>query len=142
MIEVHVDARGIEGLNRAIAKLDKVTRAEVVWNSLEGSARRMENDYRVMAPQVFTKYVKTRRQTKTARTRFGVNVGTRHRLVHLFEFGTARRKTLGTGKYRAGAGRGAMRTYGFARRAFDMNVGLWFKEVGVRMWREVKRVSR
>lgn len=142
MIEVQIDTRGLAGLDKAIDKLDKVTRADAVWSSLEGSARRMENDYRVMAPQVFTKHVKTRRQTKTARTRFGVNIGTRHPLVALFEFGTNRRSTKGRGKYRAGAGRGAMRTYGFARRAFDMNVGLWFRDFGMRMWREVKRVSR
>ena len=144
--------RGFDKINRRLARLaGDLERTRVLERALVSSAKPMEREYEAGAPLSIRPGVRTR----VADERPGkvtVAVGSRHPLAHIFEFGTKRRNTGGakrdraTGRFVKGTGktanRGRIIAQGFARRAFDVNVQGWFRNVGKSIWREVKRGSR
>jgi len=130
-----VKIQGFEGIDRALGRMTKNTRAEVLERVVTESADGMLVDYTYGAPSFLRRFVAVRTADK-APGRAQVNVGTKHPLAHIFEFGTRLRRTKSRGS------RGRIEKIGFARRAFDSNVSQWFIRTGELLWREVKRGSR
>lgn len=127
--------KGFDGIDRALREMKANVRSDKLEVVADRSADPMLVDYTYDAPPAIRKGVRVRTVDKLP-NRVTVAVGSRHPLVHIFEFGTKRRKT------KAGAGRGRIRKIGFARRAFDTNIARWFGRVGDLLWAEVRRAGR
>ncbi len=135
----------IKGFDKVAANLDRMarkTRSDAVNKALVRSARPMEAQYRSNAPSFLKRGVSIRQPVRVMRGVFRVTVGSRHPLAHIFEFGTKLRVTLGKGRYSKGARRGRIRALGFGRRAYDASVRMWFRLIGVELWKEVSRSVR
>ena len=127
--------RGFDGIDKALTRLERSVRADVLVDVLNDSAEPIEHDYRVGAPDFLQRSVRTRVITKQSH-RATTATGTKHPLAHIFEFGTRRRSTRG------GLGRGKITKIGFGRRAFDTNVNRWFTNTGRLLWQRIRRVGR
>ena len=130
-----IQLRGFDRIDKALSRMEKSVRADALERVADKSSDDMLLDYAYDAPPAIRKGVRVRTVDKTP-NRVTVAVGSRHPLVHIFEFGTQRRKTKG------GAGRGRIRKIGFARRAFDTNIARWFGRAGQLLWAEVKSAGR
>lgn len=137
-----VRIRGLDGIDKALNKLANETRASVLVDALEDSGRPIEREYAAGAPPFISGGVRTR-VLESAPRRARIAIGTKHPLAHIFEFGTKRRRTTGSGKVqKKPAYRGRIHKIGFGRRAFDTNVDAWFRDIGRRIWKRVERVGR
>lgn len=130
-----IKLKGFDGIDAGLKRMDKAVRADVLARVGEESADGMLVDYTYGAPPTIRRGVRVREVEKRP-DRAVVAVGSRHPLVHIFEFGTKPRRTD------EGYRRGRIIKRGFARRAFDTNVGAWFRRTGELLWREVKRAGR
>ena len=129
-----VRLKGFKGIDKALDKMARTVRSDVLERVAEDSADRMLADYKAGTHPTIRRGVRVRTVDKRA-DKVAVAVGSRHPLVAIFEFGTRRRQTA------AGSARGRITPMGFARRAFDKNVSSWFRDTGRLLWNEVKRAG-
>lgn len=133
-----IKLKGMERINANLKRLERGARADLLIGTLERSAEPFERHYANGAHEEIRPGVKTRMISRSPReTR--VAVGSRHPLAHIFEFGTRQRyRKTADGEARTGK----ITKMGFARRAFDVNVRPWFRNVSRMLFADLRRMVR
>ena len=118
-----INLKGLEDVRDNLKRMDRELRGQVLVDALKEGSHPFERDYIAGAPAVIRRVVRTR-VGESLPNRAQVLIGTKHPLVHIFEYGTRRRFNIRWKKkaLRKRRATGRITPIGFGRRAFDKNV--------------------
>lgn len=134
---------GMKEVQANLKRMDRELRGQVLVDALKEGSHPFERDYKAGAPEVIKGKVRTR-VGESLPNRAQVLVGTKHPLVHIFEYGTRYRFNVRRGKQALQKQRatGRITPIGFGRRAFDKNVRPFIRNFGRIVMNKITRVVR
>lgn len=138
-----IKMKGLEDVRDNLKRMDRELRGQVLMDAVKEGSHTFERDYKAGAPDVIRRVVRTR-EGESSPNSAQVLIGTKHPLVHIFEYGTRRRFNVSKGKQKLNKPRatGRITPLGFGRRAYDKNVRPFISNFGRIVMNKITRVVR